>query len=74
MIRGHSGIDDRRDFWIFAVTMETQEINVLTAKDTSDEVLNVLPQAASGTSGGKTISRPRGGARMGERTPPKKCR
>ena len=35
-------------FFTSAVTMETQGINVVTAKDTSDEDLNVLPQAASG--------------------------
>ena len=45
-------------FFTSAVTMETHGINVVTAKDTSDEEPNLIPQAASGMSGGKTISQP----------------
>ena len=51
--------------------METQEKVVVIAKDTSDEDLIVLPQAESSTSGVKTVSRPRRGAQVRERAPPK---
>ena len=60
-------------FFTSAVTTETQEIIVVTAKDTSDEDLIVLPQAESSTSGVKTVSRPRRRAQVEERVPPKKC-
>ena len=59
-------------FFTSAVTMVTQGKNVITAKDSSDEDRNKLPPAASGMTGGMTISRPRGEAQLGERTSPKK--